>query len=240
MTRPVIICHMISSVDGRIVTERWTSPVDGRDRDAIINQYFDIEKNYDADGWIIGRTTASEHFVKAAEPRKGSTDRFPRKAYVAHTSAKRLAIIMDPRGRLQYEQPDIEGDHIVAVLAETVADEYLQSLQDHGISYCFAGPDGHDISKAVDVLGNTFGRRKVLLEGGGRINGAFLKAGVIDELSLLIYPGIDGLSRVASSFDWMGASHEQPASGQALRLKYVEKRQDDVIWLQYRIERSGP
>ncbi|AQS86664.1 bifunctional deaminase-reductase domain protein [Neoasaia chiangmaiensis NBRC 101099] len=230
---------MISSVDGRIVTGRWTPPVDGTGRDALVNQYFDIEKNYDADGWIIGRTTASEHFVKTAEPRKGSTGGLPREPYVAHPSAERLAIIMDHHGRLQYERSDIEGDHIVAVLGETVADEYLQSLQDRGISYCFAGSDGHDIRKAVDVLGRVFGCRKVLLEGGGRINGAFLKAGIIDEISLLIYPGIDGLSGVASSFDWPGARNEQPASGQALRLKHVEKRQDDVIWLQCRVERSG-
>lgn len=35
--------------------------------------------------------------------------------------------------------------------------------------------------------------RTLLLEGGGHINGAFLEGGLVDELSLLIVPGIDAM-----------------------------------------------
>lgn len=234
---PYIICHMISSIDGRIVTDRWTVPVDGLDRDTLINQYFDIEKLYDADGWIIGRSTASEHFVKAAEPWMGSTNRFPREPYVAHPLTARLAILMDPQGKLQYERSDIEGDAIVTVLAENVADDYLQMLRDNGVSYCFAGPDGHDIQKAVAILGSAFGRRKLLLEGGGLINGAFLQAGVINEISLMVYPGIDGVSGIASMFDWVCEKNDEPACGQALSLLHVEKRDNGVLWIKYKVEK---
>ncbi|MBL7234724.1 dihydrofolate reductase family protein [Komagataeibacter oboediens] len=158
---------------------------------------------------------------------------------MAHPPVGRLAIIMDPHGKLQYERSDIEGDAVVAVLGEGVSDDYLQMLQGQGVSYCVAGADGHDILKVFDILGSTFGRRKVLLVGGGRINGASLKAGIIDEISLMIYPGIDGVSGVAGSFDRVGAKDEEPAQGQALRLEHVEKRQNGVLWLRYQIERSG-
>lgn len=241
MSFPTIICHMISSIDGRILPDRWTRPVDDVERDSLVNQYYDIEKRYDADGWIIGRATASEHFVTAAElVQSGGTKRLPREAHVACRLTERLAIFMDPHGKLQYERGDIDGDAIVAVLGEAVTDDYLSMLQERGVSYCFAGTDGHDIRKAVDVLGKTFGRHKLLLEGGGRINGAFLKAGIINEISLMIYPGIDGLCGVASSFDWIGAKDEQPANGQALRLKHVEKRENGVLWLQYNVEKDRP
>lgn len=238
--QPFIICHMISSIDGRIVPDRWTLPVDGVNRDSLVNQYYDVEKTYDADGWIIGRATASEHFVNTTEPRKGTNNQFPREPYVAQNLTERLAIFMDPHGKLQYERSDIEGDGIVAVLADNVADDYLQTLRDNGISYCFAGPDGRNIQQAVAVLGNTFRRRKLLLEGGGLINGAFLQAGVINEISLMIYPGIDGVSGIASSFDWVCATDNEPARGQALSLLDVEKRDNGVLWLRYKIEKTIP
>ncbi|CAO4141166.1 hypothetical protein PKCBPO_00812 [Methylorubrum thiocyanatum] len=52
----------------------------------------------------------------------------------------------------------------------------------------------------MDALGETFGIETLLLEGGGAINGAFLKAGLIDEISVLIHPAVDGLAGVQSIF----------------------------------------
>ena len=66
--QPFIICHMISSIDGRIVPDRWTLPVDGVNRDSLVNQYYDVEKTYDADGWIIGRATALQHSLQTTGP----------------------------------------------------------------------------------------------------------------------------------------------------------------------------
>ena len=59
-----------------------------------------------------------------------------------------------------------------------------------------------------------FGIETLSLQGGGIINGAFLKAGLLDELSLLIYPGIDGLSGVPSVFEALepAASGRRPGS----------------------------
>ncbi|MBS1857447.1 MAG: dihydrofolate reductase family protein [Acidobacteria bacterium] len=46
-----------------------------------------------------------------------------------------------------------------------------------------------------------FGVRRLLLEGGGHINGAFLEAGLLDEVGLLIAPEIDGRHDVPAVFD---------------------------------------
>ena len=40
----------------------------------------------------------------------------------------------------------------------------------------------------MEQLGTPFRRQKLLLEGGGKINGAFLKHKLIDEFSTLIFP----------------------------------------------------
>jgi riboflavin biosynthesis pyrimidine reductase len=122
-------------------------------------------------------------------------------------------------------------------LSEQVSDPYLEHLRERGISYFFAGVDGNDLVMALDVLGNEFGVTTALLEGGGFMNGTFLKAGLIDELSLMIYPGIDGLAGVASIFEYRGEEGELPAKGQALELTSVERMSDGVIWARYKFHK---
>jgi riboflavin biosynthesis pyrimidine reductase len=36
---------------------------------------------------------------------------------------------------------------------------------------------------------------RLLLEGGGKSNGSFLRAGLIDEISLAVCPAVDGAGR---------------------------------------------
>jgi riboflavin biosynthesis pyrimidine reductase len=49
-----------------------------------------------------------------------------------------------------------------------------------------------DLGKMLDALGREFGIRRLLLEGGATINGSFFAAGLVDELSLLVAPSLDG------------------------------------------------
>jgi 5-amino-6-(5-phosphoribosylamino)uracil reductase len=90
------------------------------------------------------------------------------------------------------------------------------------------------------MLGAQFGLKTLLLEGGGVINGTFLKAGLIDEISLLIYPGIDGLSGVPSIFEYHGQSDERPASGQSLRHISTQTIEDGFIWARYLVAKMSP
>jgi 2,5-diamino-6-(ribosylamino)-4(3H)-pyrimidinone 5'-phosphate reductase len=75
----------------------------------------------------------------------------------------------------------------------------------------------------------------LLLEGGGRINGAFLEAGLVDEISLLLAPGIDGRHDIPAVFDGVGSGTRGAVP---LRLKSVEQRPNDVLWLRYEVVRS--
>lgn len=101
--------------------------------------------------------------------------------------------------------------------------------------FIFAGEDGLDLPHALDILGSEFGIKAVSLQGGGIINGAFLKAGLIDEISILIYPGIDGLSGIPSIFESVGAPDNLPAQGQSLELKSVRQLGEGVVWLRYSV-----
>nr|WP_256369874.1 dihydrofolate reductase family protein [Microvirga sp. KLBC 81] len=90
--------------------------------------------------------------------------------------------------------------------------------------------------RAIETLAESFGVKTLLLEGGGTINGAFLKAGLIDEISVLMYPGIDGLAGVPSIFEYSGEVREKPAAGQSLRHLTTETLEGGMVWLHYRVE----
>jgi riboflavin biosynthesis pyrimidine reductase len=103
------------------------------------------------------------------------------------------------------------------------------------------GGDGKVVStcsNALEKLGETFGLKTLLLEGGGRINGSFLKAGLIDEISLLVFPGIDGLSGMPTILEYAGGEDEQPAAGQTLRHLATETLEGGMVWLHYRVEKA--
>ncbi len=107
-------------------------------------------------------------------------------------------------------------------------------LRDKGISYIVAGESAVDLVKAVNLLGENFGIRRLLLEGGGHINGAFLQADLVDEVSILLVAGIDGRHEVPAVFDGVTASK----TAVPLKLKAVERRERDALWLRYEVVRS--
>src|ERR1700729_1195766 len=109
-----------------------------------------------------------------------------RAAHLGHRNGRNLAVAIDPSGRVHYGQDNVGGDHVVAVLGEQVSDTYLAELREDGASYIFAGLRGEDLPGAMAQLADVFGVKKLLLEGGGRINGAFLKHRLIDGVSSLI------------------------------------------------------
>jgi riboflavin biosynthesis pyrimidine reductase len=163
--RPKIICDMVSSVDGRLLVNRWTPPAAGIDADIVHRTYEQVAARFESGGWIVGRKTMEDFAEGTAQtPREIPTGL--RQTHIADRKGRDLAVGIDPHGRLHYGQNNADGDHIVAVLGEQVTDEYLAELREDGVSYLFAGPDGYDLHRAMDILGEAFGVKTLLLEGG--------------------------------------------------------------------------
>jgi 2,5-diamino-6-(ribosylamino)-4(3H)-pyrimidinone 5'-phosphate reductase len=227
--RPRVICHMMASLDGRIVTDGWPQSAEGR------RQYEVVHEHYEPDGWICGRVTMEQHFAQGlrsdaqiARQHHGP----PREDYVAPGEHDSFAFAVDASGRLAWETSDIDGDHVVAILSGRVSDEYLAFLRERGVSYLLAGADDVDLPLALDKIGARFGVRTLMLEGGGKINGGMLRAGLVDEVSVLVAPVVDGRIGTPALFD-VEADDAAPAR---LALESVERRADDVLWLRYRVE----
>lgn len=237
--RPKIISHMVSSIDGRLLVDRWTPPAKGIDRALLMGYYDQIAARFHAVGWIVGRKSMEPFTSGTARSVTPHSSADLRRTFVADRQGRNIAVAIDPQGKLHYGQDNAGGDHVVAVIGAHVPDAYLAELRGDGVSYVFAGSDGHDLSAAMEVLGDTFGIHTLLLEGGGITNGYFLKAGLIDEISTLIYPGIDGLAGVPSIFEYVGQNGERPAKGCALRLLTSEILEGGMVWLHHRVEQAS-
>jgi riboflavin biosynthesis pyrimidine reductase len=189
--KPYVICHMVASLDGRINSGKWSSSPDGN-RKVWSALYEEIHETLAGDAWLVGRVTMEE--MADGEPHPpagaGSADRphhFARRA-------KSYAIAVDAGGKLHFSLADMNGDHLVILLGGDVPNSHLAELASDGISYIVADGPAIDLPAMLDVLGRELGIRRLLLEGGGGINGSFLAAGLVDEISLLIAPAVDGRS----------------------------------------------
>jgi 2,5-diamino-6-(ribosylamino)-4(3H)-pyrimidinone 5'-phosphate reductase len=229
--RPRVICHMMTSIDGRIVVRGWPLSAEAR------QQYDLVHASYAPDAWICGRVTM-EPFAKrvrseeeVARERVPDTPAAPRDDFRAPGDYDSFAFAIDARGRLAWESNDLDGDHVVAILSERVSDEYLAFLRERGVSYLFAGSRDVDLSVALEKIGAQFEVRTLMLEGGGRINGGMLRAGLIDEVSLLVAPVADGRIGTPALFDDDG----EDIAPRGLALEAVERRADGMLWLRYRV-----
>lgn len=235
--RPYIICHMGTSIDGRLHPSRFTRAAAGISADVLRGHYEKIHEGFEADGWIVGRKTMSE-MAKGTERRIADAPQVLREPHIGERQGRKLAVAIDPSGRAHYGKDNVGGDHVVAVLGAQVTDAYLAELREDGVSYLFAGAQGDDLSGAMEQLAAVFGARKLLLEGGGKINGAFLKHRLIDEFSTLIWPAVDGVAGSQSIVDYDGPEGDRPGAGQSLRLTHCETLEGGMIWLRHAVERA--
>ncbi|MDQ4080723.1 MAG: dihydrofolate reductase family protein [Gemmatimonadota bacterium] len=222
---------MTTSIDGRIVVEGWPDPAAAR------REYEAVHASYDADGWLCGRVTMEPFAggVRGEDELAREHQGGPREDFVAPGKHDSFAFAIDPSGRLAWETNDIDGDHVVAILSERVPDDYLAFLRRRGVSYLLAGVRDVDLALALEKLGERFGVQTLMLEGGGRINGGMLRAGLVDEVSLLIAPVADGRMGMPALFD-VEADGFAPLR---LALESIERRAGDVIRLRYRVEAAS-
>jgi len=226
--RPYIICHMASSVDGKI---------DGSALRRVMRpgEYEALHSKLGGDAWICGRMTMQQHFAEN-EPFVSATNTpaGPQPPYVARRTES-YAISVDTSGKLRWSSNDLDGDHLICILSERAPSDYLDMLRKKKISYVVSGSSSVDLAQAVKLLSEHFGIRTLLLEGGGHINGGFLEAGLVDEVSLLLLPGIDGRHDIPAVFDGVA---DLQHTAVPLKLKSVERREGDALWIRYEVLRA--
>jgi hypothetical protein len=128
--KPYVICHMMSSVDGHALTDGWDRPFKKRAGEL----YETLAQQFGFDAWVCGRVTMQEISHGDDYPKGLARAAIPRTHHFASPDAKLFAVSIDPHGKVAWKSNEALGSHVVEVVTEAVADDYLAYLQSIGVS----------------------------------------------------------------------------------------------------------
>ena len=229
MNRPYVICHMTVSLDGKVTGEHLIRS----NHSPASEVYYEINRNYKADAYACGRVTMEGSFTGGWYPDLSKFEpAYSPMDYLVDDVTGFYAVAFDPHGRLGWkydriidvdEDPGYDKAQIIEVLTHDIDLRYLTYLQSIGIPYIFAGDAEMNTEEALFKLKSYFGIKTLLLEGGSILNGAFQRAGVIDELSLVMDPVVGGKGKPLC----MDSKVEE--------YRLVDsKNHDGILWLNYK------
>jgi len=231
--KPYVICHMCTTIDGRILTDRWGRLPGGQTGAALFNT---TERKFGIPAWLVGTTTMRE-FASPTAALGSAAGPVERRDYFAKPRARRFAIGVDANGVLRFRKGDVNGDHVVLLITDRVSDDFLAHLQRAEVSYLFCGHRRIDLPMALRKIRRKLGLEHLLLEGGGTFNGAMLEAGLVDEISQVIVPVVDGGAGVTTLFEVPGGAARKAVA----RLRALSHRTlpGSIHWLRYRVVRRA-
>lgn len=240
--RPYIFCHMLISLDGKIVGKY----LDTKECKEPCKQFYEIAfgKNayYKHQGWLSGRKTTDDNFTMYRKIQLDKTAPLvPSGDYIAKGNYSMYYVSIDPLGKLGWQSNILTYEnttaHVIEVLSEKASNAYKAMLRKLNISYLIVGKEKLDYKLLMQKLNEKFKIETLMLGGGGILNWSFIQAGLCDELSLVIAPVADGLSTAPSLFETKeGLSSDIPIGFELISFKLLN---DSSIWLRYSIKNNG-
>ena len=92
--KPYIICHMMSSVDGRIDCD-MTEKIGG-------DEYYEVLKRLDCSSELSGRVTMQKHFAMPELFMLADAEPVGRESFYEAESSRGYSIAVDSKGRLRW------------------------------------------------------------------------------------------------------------------------------------------
>jgi 2,5-diamino-6-(ribosylamino)-4(3H)-pyrimidinone 5'-phosphate reductase len=221
---PHVILHIGMSVDGRI---DWGMGDEGL--------YYELAARFNADAMLTGSRTMLAAYATPDTPHGDDEPLESRELHPLHVP---LLVIVDSRGQIRgWTQIKKEPywQKAMALCSRSTPQEYLDYLQKRRVEYIVTGEDHVDLRAALEELNVRYGVETVRVDSGGILNGALLRAGLVNEASVLIGPCLVGGTTPRSMFvapDLTSSEGVIP-----LRLVHMEQMRGDVIWLRYEVIR---
>lgn len=239
MNRPYIFCHMLTSIDGKIMGGFMETPEGEAAGEVFYRLAFGKEPYYRHQGWLSGRVTTDDNFTDYRTPALDeNAPRVPDGDFVAVADAPMYYVSVDPSGRLGWERSELAYEdttaQVVEILTEKAGNAYKAFLRKLGISYIVAGGDRLDYALAMSKLKELFGIETLMLGGGGVLNWSFIQAGMCDELSVVVSASADGSSDTPALFETRGGLAADAPVG--FTLKSVEAMDGGSVWLRYLVK----
>lgn len=214
----------MQSVDGRVACD-MVDKISG-------DEYYDTLESFECPSHIEGKYSYQLHYCGFDEFKPIEYVPVNKEAFYKAKQCNGYEISVDTNGVLLWKNTGNENR--LCIVSEKASTEYLDYLKELGISYIAVGKKKIDLTRAMEILYDEFGVKRVAVVGGGKINGSFLAENLIDELSVMIGPGIDGRCGQPALFD--GLKDSNGYLPLKLRFQSVSTYPNGVIWLKYNIK----
>lgn len=238
INRPYIFCHMMTSLDGKIMGRYMDTP----EGEAAGHVFYDISfgKNpyYKHQGWLSGRVTTDDNFTFYRKPAlHADAPAVPEGDFVAR-KADMYYVSVDPSGKLGWESSTLTyvdtTAHVLEVLTGKASNSYKAFLRELGISYILAGEQTLDYTLALQKLKTLFGIETLMLGGGGVLNWSLIQQGLCDEISVVLTPSADGSSETPALFETRGGFAGDTPVG--FELQEAKAMDGGSVWLRYLVK----
>ena len=218
---PRVILHSAVSADGRI---DWFA--------ADIGLFYQIISRWHEDATLGGSDTLLN--APGEIPPEAADDLNPPARDPNDT--RPLLVVPDSRGRIRtwhYWRKQPYWRDIVVLCAQATPQEYLNYLAQRRITYIIAGDERVDYRQALEPLNVSYGIGVVRVDSGGTLNGILLRAGLVDEISVLLHPALVGGVSPKSFFRAPDLS--SPEGIIPLKLVHFEQMDNQIVWLVYEV-----
>ncbi|MBI4326538.1 MAG: dihydrofolate reductase family protein [Chloroflexi bacterium] len=223
---PFVLINMAMTADGKIATANRAVSSFGSQRD------FEhlLELRSDADAVMAGSRTVDSNPVNLGP----GPARFRRLRLTKGRAEYNLRVIVsgsgsvDPRARIFLEH----FSPIIILTTARISKRKLKQLQSLANEVKICGRHEIDFTRALAWLRKKWGVRRLLCEGGGELNEALFRAGLVRELHLTICPKIFGGRSAPTIAGGLGVVRLAEAT--PLRLKSM-KRAGDELFLRYEV-----
>lgn len=200
MDRSKVIVHMYVSIDGKI---------DGPRASDVSSAYYSDElfRLSNADG--NGRKTIALYAAPGKlDLTKYSDEGINYEDWIPDIQSDTWSIAFDRKGKDGWEKNYFEYNghkmHAVEIVTKQASKRYLAFLRSMNIPYIVSGDQEFDLPEVLVKLKKYFQIDNFALCGGAAIDGVFLKAHLVDEISLVLSPHVNGDNNIKSAFDTMG------------------------------------
>jgi 2,5-diamino-6-(ribosylamino)-4(3H)-pyrimidinone 5'-phosphate reductase len=127
------------------------------------------------------------------------------------------------------------GMDLLVLVCRATPQRYLAYLRRSAIPYLVAGDDRVDLLGVLRRMADRLGVSCVVSKAGGGLNGALLRAGLVDEVQMILLPALIGGRETATSFD--GSQLRDDELPTSLRLISTQTTADGAVWLRYEVDR---
>jgi riboflavin biosynthesis pyrimidine reductase len=247
MNRPRVVTHALASVDGRITLAPEVQLLYGDERwDAVAGSSGDLYEQLklthqpqvflEGSGSFVLPDTEPEPLPPVTGDTQSLFQDFLPPDVVQRPEHRGWFTAVDSQGRVRWTYKEFEGWegwHLLVLVAHQTPSAYLAFLQREKIPYLVAGGGRVDLATALEKLGSQLGVTCVVSTAAGKLNGALLRAGLVDEVNVEIFPAVIGGFKTPSLFDSPELKPDERPT--PLKLISAQVQADGHVWLRYQV-----